>query len=542
MNIDQFAQAGELAVRRGDASRPVGDLTDDSRRVTPGVVFLARAGVAGDGAAYIADAVRRGAAAVVTEPGVAPELPEAVAHLTAERLDQARAGHIAEAYFGRPSQKLRLVGVTGTNGKTTTAFLIQHLLRAAGWPTGLIGTIFVDPGDPAHRRPAELTTPGAIDFSRMLAEMVAHRCHAAVCETSSHALDQGRTAALRFDVGVFTNLTGDHLDYHGTMDAYAAAKAKLFESLPEKGWAVINADDPWAERIARDCRARRVWTTFGHGELDVARDGDVVCRGEVLELAATHTRARLDGPWGSLDLTLPLVGRHNVSNLLQAAAAANCLVGMARTLRTALPNCPNVPGRLERIDPPHDAAPPTLDLAPPSPATTATPASPRPAAHTPPAPTVLVDYAHSHDSLENALMAVRPVTRGRLIVLFGCGGDRDKTKRPKMAAVACRLADRVLLTSDNPRTEDPAQIIRDALTGVPAVKRGSVTVLEDRAEAIRAAVLEARADDTVLIAGKGHEDYQVVGTTRRPFDDREHARAALRTWLERHPADHRLSA
>jgi len=499
----------ELDLRQGDTDRWIADLTDDSREVAPGSLFIARPGQAADGSAFIGDAIERGAAAILS-PRMAQ--PEALAHhrdvtwLVTEPVDQALCGELAERFFDRPSRKLRLVGVTGTNGKTTTAFAIQHLLRTADMPAGLMGTVMVDDG--ASRRDAGLTTPGGIEFSRRLAGMVKNGCGAAVCEVSSHALEQKRTAALAFDVGVFTNLTGDHLDYHGSMEAYAAAKAKLFQQLPPEGWAIINGEDPHAERMVRDAECRVLWTTLTPSAQADHSDADQPsCRAEILALEADHSRARFDGPWGSFNVRLPLVGRHNVANTLQAAAAANVVVSLSRRLKPGLEQCPHVPGRLEVVSPDESAAE---------------------APHARPA--ALVDYAHTHDALENVLLALEKVTRGALVLVFGCGGDRDADKRPKMAQVAARFADRIYVTSDNPRTEEPDAIIKDIMRGMPAHRRRDAIVEPDRAKAIRRAVSEAEPADTILIAGKGHETYQIVGKQTRHFDDREEAAAVLRRY------------
>lgn len=496
MHLADLLEGSGANLVTGDNRLSVTGICDDSRRVTEGCVFIARRGTQGHGRSYIREALQRGAAAVITDgppsdsecgPGDRP-----VAWACTDRIDPAFVGRLADRFFGHPSRKLRIIGVTGTNGKTTTAFLIRHLLSEAGYRCGLISTVWIDDGE--QRRAADLTTPGPVDLARDLARMVEKHCRYAVIEMSSHALVQGRASAIRFHAGVFTNLTAEHLDYHGTMDAYADAKAMLFESLPADGWAVLNMDDPHAEHMEMAGRARPL-----RCRLNGSMDDEIDCSATILDLAADFTATRLTGPWGSINVRLPLVGRHNVMNALEATAAVHALTDVSRTLKQSLARCPAVPGRLETVRIRDQAT----------------------------VPTVLVDYAHTHEALESALIAVRPLTRGRLIVVFGCGGDRDPSKRPKMAAVACRLADRVVITSDNPRTADPSAIIREILQGVPRSERHRVVQEIDRRRAIVAAIGSAAEEDLVLIAGKGHEDYQIVGTDKHHFDDREVAAEAL---------------
>ncbi|MBI1335969.1 MAG: UDP-N-acetylmuramoyl-L-alanyl-D-glutamate--2,6-diaminopimelate ligase [Phycisphaera sp.] len=523
MQLEPLFEA--LPTRCDEAGLPqlsVTGLTDDSRQVAPGTLFIDRPGPDGTSGLYLDDAVKRGASAILTQNP--PSRDVGVPVIVTPRVDQALCGELAERFYGQPSRSLKCVGVTGTNGKTTTTFVVQHLLAAAGVKAGLIGTVLLDDG--RSREQASLTTPGAIETSRLLASMVSHGCGAVAMELSSHGLHQGRTAALDIDVAVFTNLTGDHLDYHKTMDAYAAAKAILFEQLDPEAWAVVNIDDPYADRMLRDCKARVLRCTLNPEAGDCEGDPNT-CRGTILSMKPTSTHARFAGPWGSVEVELPLVGRHNVMNVLQAIAAANCVSAMARHLRKALQTCPAPPGRLEPV---------RLPLSHESPVTSHQ--SPPPGVLLPGVllPGVLVDYAHTSDALENVLLALRPLTRGRLITLFGCGGDRDKTKRPQMASIACRLSDHVVITSDNPRTEDPLSIIGDILKGVSeqAQATGRVTVEPDRRKAIHLAVGLAQSDDTVLLAGKGHEDYQIVGRVKHPFDDRVHAAEALMQWALHH--------
>ncbi len=483
----------EIQLHRGDLALEINALADDSRKASPGSLFIARPGHQADGRQFITDAIQRGSIAILSD--TTDSIPPAVAALTATDLNRATA-FLAERFHGQPTAHLTLIGVTGTNGKTTIAYLIRQLLEHAGRRCALLGT--VETFDGQTTQPANLTTPGAIDLSALFARAVANRCTHAVMETSSHALHQGRVAALHFRAGIFTNLTGDHLDYHGDMASYAAAKAMLFEMLPADGIAVVNADDPASSRMIQRCKCRVLRTSVAGAPAD--------CTATVHALAADHVRATFTGPWGILDLELPLIGLHNVSNALQAAAVAHALGLTSDELTEGLASCHAPPGRLEPVTTRGDAF------------------------------TVLVDYAHTDDALANVLRALRPLTplHGRLRVLFGCGGDRDRTKRPRMARTACDLADDVIITSDNPRTEDPDAIIDEIMTGVPPAKRPHISRCTDRRDAIHKAVHSLRDGDVLLIAGKGHEDYQIIGAVKRPFDDRLIAREALAL----HHADH----
>ncbi|MFN0133234.1 MAG: UDP-N-acetylmuramoyl-L-alanyl-D-glutamate--2,6-diaminopimelate ligase [Phycisphaerales bacterium] len=490
-----------LEVRPAGGPGPRGvrvcDVTDDSRTVVPGSLFVARAGTKSDGKAFVGEAVRAGAVAVL-----AAEAAPAGGATVLVTTDVARIGAaIAERFYGEPSATLDLIGVTGTNGKTTTAHLIHQLLNGVGRRCGLIGTVQIDDGREVAA--ATLTTPPAWELSRTLGTMVESGCVAAVMEASSHALDQGRVAALRFDVGIFTNLTGDHLDYHGTMEAYADAKARLFAMLPVDGWAIVNAQDPWHERMVRDCRARIV-------RCEVGVAGQVGAQAEaraVIESASmSGMRLTLAGPWGSERAEVGLIGAHNAMNAVQALAACYALGVPMRELVRGIERAVAPPGRLEPV---------TSRRSPFQ---------------------VLVDYAHTDDALRKVLTTLRPLRGpgGRLVVVFGCGGDRDRTKRPRMGEAASELADRVIVTSDNPRSEEPEAIIREIVAGVPLEQRARVEVEADRAAAIGLAVGSLSPGDILVIAGKGHETEQIVsdgggGLRRLEFDDREAARAALGT-------------
>ncbi|TVQ64056.1 MAG: UDP-N-acetylmuramoyl-L-alanyl-D-glutamate--2,6-diaminopimelate ligase [Phycisphaerales bacterium] len=509
MMLDALIRGLDVRTQRGRAEGVrICDVTDDSRTVMPGSLFIARKGLRFDGRAHIAEALRAGAAAVLIDardgepPAGFPSEPGAPPLLVTEDALLASA-RIAERFYADPSSRLRLVGVTGTNGKTTTCWLIHHLLRSCGHKPGLISTVGIDDG--CARAGAVMTTPPAIELSRTLGVMVEAGCDSAVIETSSHALDQCRVAALRFEVGVFTNLTGDHLDYHRSMDDYAAAKARLFASLPETGVAIINGEDEAGARMVRDCRARTLACVFEGADTSLPGER---CEVAIDSRGAAGADVRVSGPWGVIESRLPLVGRHNAMNALQAVAAAHALGAPADRLAIALASATSPPGRLEPVTREHDRAEPF---------------------------TVLVDYAHTDDALQRSLLAARPLVGdgGRLIVVFGCGGDRDRSKRPRMGAAAAAGADVLVLTSDNPRTEDPGAIIRGVLEGVPAEARDRLHIHSDRERAIAFGVQEARAGDVVLIAGKGHEDYQLLpdgagGIVRRDFDDRSVARSALR--------------
>lgn len=494
------------------------DITEDSRSVMPGSLFVARKGDKFDGRAYAPAAVAAGAVAVLVEapPAAAGTLPLALPPggtlLLTPDISLATA-RLAERFYGEPSSRLTLCGVTGTNGKTTITFLIHQLLNAAHRRCGLMGTVLIDDG--SEIAPASLTTAPSLEISRTLARMLECGCTAAAIEASSHALHQRRVGALRFQTAVFTNLTHDHLDYHGTMENYAAAKAMLFSDLAPDAVAVINADDPWAARMVRDCRAKIVRCSLRSRPSAGAPAPD--WHAAVLSADARRTVVQIQGPFPTpWRLTLPLIGEHNVYNALQAAAAAHAMGLAPEAVAAGLEKVTAPPGRLEPVT---------------------TPASPL---------ACYVDYAHTDDALGRVIKVLRTALRqaaagaqpgeggtpGRLTVVFGCGGDRDRTKRPKMGALAAEGADRVIVTSDNPRTEDPRVILEQILAGVPASQRHKVTVEPDRAAAIALAVAEAKPGDALLIAGKGHEDYQILpdgsgGVTKIHFDDREHARAAL---------------
>ncbi len=474
-----------------DADPEVSGVEADSRRVRPGQVFVARRGVRTDAAAFAADAVARGAVAVVAErPLAIAGAPVVVVADASEAL-----GRLADRLEGEPSREVRVIGVTGTNGKTTTTFLLQALLERVGRPCSLLGTVV---NRVAGREVAATqTTPDGPGIHRALAETRDAGGRDLVMEVSSHALEQRRAAGVRFRCGVFTNLTRDHLDYHGTVEAYGEAKARLFDLLDAGGVAVLNAHDPFSTALAARTRARVVrygWHPAGAAAVDAAVAGaEVVGAVEASSLEGTRLVLRIGGE--ALACALPLVGPFNVENALAAAAAAWALGVDARAVRDALEVSPGVPGRLERV------------------------------AGAPDDPPVVSDYAHTPDALERVLGALRPLVRGRLRVVFGAGGDRDRGTRAPMGRAVVRHADVAYLTSDNPRTEPPARILAEVLAGFD--QPGAARVIEDRAAAIRAAIGEAGRDDLVVLAGKGHEQGQLLADRVIPFDDRVEARRAL---------------
>ncbi|MEB3300107.1 MAG: UDP-N-acetylmuramoyl-L-alanyl-D-glutamate--2,6-diaminopimelate ligase [Candidatus Sericytochromatia bacterium] len=462
----------------------VAGIRPDSRAIRPGEVFVALRGTRVDGHDHVQDALARGAIAAIVEADKLSLLPPGP-WLGVPDTSSALAT-VAAAFHCHPADKLEITGVTGTNGKTTVTHMLEAGWRREGVACGLVGTLGArhDAGGLVTHIDVGFTTPQADVLQELLALMVDARVRRVAMEVSSHALDQRRVGAISFRTAVFTNLSQDHLDYHGTMEAYAAAKARLFEDLSADGLAVVHADDPAHARMIRDSRGRTL--TFG-----MRPGADVGV--EQVRMTAERTTGMLVTPSGRLPLELSLPGGFNLANALAAVAAE---IGSGRDpvhLLTALSRMPAVAGRLERVSPPDHPF------------------------H------VLVDYAHTPDGLNKVLEAVRTVTPGRVIVVFGCGGDRDKGKRPLMGRAAAEGADVVIATSDNPRSEDPLSILADIAPGLPR----EAIVEPDRGQAIRKAVDMAQTGDTVLIAGKGHEAWQIIGEKRIAFDDRQVARLAL---------------
>jgi UDP-N-acetylmuramoyl-L-alanyl-D-glutamate--2,6-diaminopimelate ligase len=473
---------------RGPLPATIRGLTDDSRRVVAGGCFVAVRGLRADGRRFIPQAVERGARAVVAEP------PDPLPGETVGRIlvpDTRRAlPQLAGAYFGHPSRALTVVGITGTNGKTTTSYLCEALLRARGLATGVIGTIQYVVRD--RVRGASQTTPDAIELQGLLAEMVAAGVGGVAMEVSSHALALRRVDGIGFDVAVFTNLTQDHLDFHGTMEGYAAAKRRLFFELLSAGGkagptAILNGDDPVGAEWAKTLPGRVL--TFGLGPGHAIRPLQHESGLGGIQFVATS-------PAGPVRIASPLIGEHNVMNLLGAVGIGIALGLGPPAIAAALASVTRVPGRFEQVEAGQDFL-------------------------------VVVDYAHTPDALQRVLETARRLTPGRLGVVFGAGGDRDRGKRPIMGRIAAAMADRVWLTSDNPRSEDPAAIIEEIAAGVAPAPRLGYVRCPDRRDAIHQALAWAGAGDTVVLAGKGHEPYQIIGQRVLPFDDRLVAREVL---------------
>lgn len=478
---------GEILAAKGDLDRPITGIALDSRRVVPGNLFFALPGLRADGTAFIDEAVSRGAAAVA-----ALRLPSfSQANVTFLQVADGRAAlaRAAQRYYRFPDRDLSVVGVTGTNGKTTVTHLLKHFLNGER-RVGMIGTITYDLG--ARTVPSFRTTPESLDLFGMMAQMRDAGCRQAVMEVSSHGIDQQRVLGLQFAAAVFTNLTRDHLDYHRTLEAYFEVKARLFTgatgAVPKI--AVVNLDDPQGERLAarlETLAAAPRLVTFGENPR-------ALIRAEGVALNFKDSTFRLVWPDGSMPVESPLIGRYNVSNLLAAAATAWALGRDPSAFLQRLRGWTGVPGRMERID---EGQPFN----------------------------VLVDYAHTDDALRNALGMLRAITPGRLLVVFGCGGNRDRTKRPLMVGAVQEFADFSFATADNPRSEPLARIFADMRPGAVAPER--IAWIEDRRRAISLALDAARAGDCVLIAGKGHETYQEFADTVIPFDDRQVVRELI---------------
>ncbi len=460
-------------------------LTSDSRRAAPGAAFLAWPGTAGDGRRHIAQAVERGCAAVLWESGGYAWEGRWKTPNAGVRDLKSRAGFLAHEFHGRPSDSMWVCGVTGTNGKTSCTQWLAHVLSLKNIKTGVLGTLGA--GFAPNLTPVENTTPDALEVQRLLAEFRTAGAKAVAMEVSSHGLDQGRVNGVAFDCALLTNLTHDHLDYHGTLDAYAQAKARLFDS-PGLGAAVLNLDDPFGALLAKRLEARGV-RTIGYG-LSRSSFSDA---GFLFAAVEKNGLVKIESSWGSAQVSIPQLGLFNVANAL---GVLGCLVAKGVAFEEGaqlLEALPQVAGRMQRIGD---------------------------------RPLVVVDYAHTPDALDKVLTALRPVAQargGRLVAVFGAGGGRDKAKRPLMGSVVAARAERVVLTSDNPRGEDPLAIIEEIRRGIS----GKCEIDADRASAIESAIASAGPDDVIVLAGKGHEQYQEIGAERRPFSDAGIAGAAL---------------
>jgi UDP-N-acetylmuramoyl-L-alanyl-D-glutamate--2,6-diaminopimelate ligase len=473
----------------------VSDLTQDGRAARPGGAFLAVRGTAEHGLKYAPQAVANGASAILWEPApvaVIPDLPSEILVAAVPRLRE-HASTIADRFFGSPSLRLSVAGITGTNGKTTCAYLLAQALEAVGRPAGYMGTIGT--GRPQRLTASALTTGDAVTVQRTLAQLRDGGAASVAMEVSSHALDQARVAAVRFRTAVFTNLTRDHLDYHGTMDSYGAAKAQLFtrEDLVSR---VINVDDAFGRQLAIDPRGRGRVVVTSRGHQSHTRSAAGFVRAMHVDLSMRGIELEFDSSWGTGAVLCPLVGDFNVDNLLTVIAVLlDWDVTLEQTI-AALARVRATPGRMETFGGSN-------------------------------APLAVVDYAHTPDALRKALTAARAHCSGRLVVVFGCGGDRDPGKRPLMGAIAAELADDIVITDDNPRKESPQAIAAGIAAGIPAGKPFRIEL--DRARAIREAIEDARPVDVVLVAGKGHEDYQIYGDERRAFSDQKVVASALAT-------------
>ena len=457
----------------------------DSRKLRQGDIFVAIKGTKVDGRDFIGQAVVSGARYVVTDRPTKVASAEVI-----EVPDPAFAlGVLAQAAYDYPSNKLTNLAVTGTNGKTTTTYLARSIIAAAGHKCGLIGTITTDLGGQTDQIAASMTTPDAVELASLSSQMLAAGCDYMVTEASSHAIEQNRLAGVDFKAVAFSNLTGDHLDYHKTMDAYLAAKLKLFEGLSPDSAAIINKDDPVFEKVASAAsQAKILFYSLQQSAEITAKIISMDIAGTVYDLEILGKKVRVQ---------TPLIGRHNISNHLAAAGMVYACGFTPEQIADGLSKIAKVPGRLEKV-------PSSRDFA------------------------VLVDYAHTDDAMKNVLSTLKPLCRGKLSIVFGCGGDRDKTKRPRMAAVAEQFADAIYVTSDNPRTEKPLDIIDDVIKGFSNPSAESITIEPERKKAIELAVKAGGLGDIILIAGKGHENYQIIGSEKYHFSDIETAAEFLK--------------
>jgi UDP-N-acetylmuramoyl-L-alanyl-D-glutamate--2,6-diaminopimelate ligase len=465
----------------------VSGLSTNSWACKPGDLFIGMPGTRVDGGNFWSSAIEAGAIAALVSPQI--ERSSTSEALVIPMTDMAVAcGSVAASFYDRPSRKLKMVGITGTNGKTTTSHLVEYLCNQSQSKTLLLGTLYAR--WPGYEETATHTTPFPVDLQQTLAKAVSAGCEYGVMEVSSHALAQKRVLGCEFEVAIFTNLTQDHLDYHKDMDDYFAAKSLLFHPPYLSGQAIINVDDAYGQKLAATLDRNRTWTFSTESDRADLWTSD-------LDYGSSGVKGRVHTPNETAEFDLPLVGQFNVSNFLAAVGAGLSLGLDLFYMMRSIETFSGVPGRMQQI-----RVKPDQDIS------------------------VVVDYAHTPDSLENLLKSARPFVKGKMVCVFGCGGDRDRTKRPKMGAIAANLSDVAVVTSDNPRTEDPQKILADVLEGIPESVKPIVEA--DRRVAIWEAIARAQPGDAILIAGKGHEDYQILGTEKVHFDDREEAEAALK--------------
>ena len=490
--IDQLISGLTGHQVRGPQGVEASGLSYDSRSLCPGDLFIALPGSQTDGHIHVEEAIKRGAVGVVVSE--VAKVPTASREVTVITVPDTRRvlAHLADVFYGHPSDEIRVLGVTGTNGKTTWTYLTESILKAAGHRPGVIGTISYRIGQKSS--PAGQTTPQAPELQGTVRKMVDKGLDHCLLEVSSHGLALDRVRGMEFDVAVFTNLTQDHLDFHHSLENYFAAKESLFREHPLRA-AVVNIDDPYGQRIWKGM----VGTRGGEEGLTYGLDSEAAVGAKGVTAGWSGLSFELRCPRGPMSLRSPLLGTHNVYNILSSVATALALGLNTEAIQVGVSNLSSVPGRFEPIN-----------LGQPF--------------------TVVVDYAHTEEALSRVLNVARELIEGRLIAVMGCGGDRDRTKRPRMGAAAGKVADFVLITSDNPRTEDPEAIIREIEVGLKGLGKGpsQYTTCVDRRKAIREAIGMAEAGDGIVIAGKGHEDYQILGREVVPFDDREEARVAIR--------------
>jgi len=480
----------ELIIPTGvDLNQEVQGISTNSHTTRPGYLFLGMPGTRVDGGEFWSSSLASGAVAAIITPNAAALFPPLAGECVIQCRDiETVCAEVAAVFYGFPAKQLSLIGVTGTNGKTTTTHLIEFFLEQVNYRIALLGTLYTRWA--GYQKTALHTTPFAVELQEQLAQAHQAGCKYAVMEVSSHALAQGRIKECSFEVAVFTNLTQDHLDFHKDMEDYYKAKALLFSPDYLAGRAIINIDDAYGQRLRDSLEGEKVWTySVSNQQADFYT--------KELNYQANGVSGILITPLGNFSFNSPLVGQFNLANLLAAIATIAQLGLPLEKVVEKLPYFPGVPGRMERV-----TIGERQDIS------------------------VIVDYAHTPDSLENLLKAARPFIQGKMICVFGCGGDRDRTKRPLMGKIAAQLADYIVVTSDNPRTENPQAILEDILRGIP--EQTEVVVIPDRSLAIEKAIQNAQPGDGILIAGKGHEDYQILGTEKIHFDDREEASKVLK--------------